>query len=537
MLWATAVADELWRGGVREAVICPGSRSAPLALALAARLRAHVVVDERSGGFFALGAAKMSGQPVALLCTSGSAGAHFYPALLEAEASGAGLVAITADRPPELHGWGAPQQLDQMRLFGSHAWFADLGLPDPQALPHLRATVARALQQDRPAHLNAPFREPLSPVAGPLPEVRDEPAARHLRARGVPDVGAAARELSERPRGVIVCGPRDGEDGLSAAVRELSRALGYAVLADAAAGVQGVAHADLILRSEPWARALRPEAVVRIGGGLSSKVVQAFAEQAERTVVIHERGEPADPGHRASHILAGEAPQIVRALAAEARAQGPLAGLFADAERRARSALEQAFAQAPWGEPLIARETAEAADLLYVASSMPVRDVDAFAERRGRVLVNRGLNGIDGIVSSAAGATAVSGTRAVALVGDLALLHDLGGLVTASRLGIGMTVVCVNNGGGGIFHFLPIAEHPERFEELFATPHRQELEGAARMCGAEYALVSDARALRAALRRPAAGLRLVEARTDRTKNVAQHRALQAAVVEALGDPP
>jgi 2-succinyl-5-enolpyruvyl-6-hydroxy-3-cyclohexene-1-carboxylate synthase len=538
MLWAAAVADELQRGGVRDAVICPGSRSAPLALALAGRLRAHVVIDERSAGFFALGAAKVSGLPVALLCTSGSAGAHLYPALLEAEASGVPLVAITADRPPELHGWGAPQQLDQQRLFGTHAWFAELGLPDPEALPHLRATVARALQQGGPAHLNAPFREPLSPTPGPLPEVRDEPAARHLRARGVPEVGAIARDLAAHPRGVILCGPRDGQDGLAAAVRELSRALGYAVLADAASGVRdGVAHADLILRSEPWARALRPQAVVRIGGGLSSKVLQAWAEQAERTVVVHERGEPADAAHRASAILAGDATQVVRALAAEARAEGPLAGLFAEAERRARAALQAAFAEAPWGEPLIARETAALADLLYVASSMPVRDVDAFAPRRGRVLVNRGLNGIDGIVSSAAGAAAVGGTRAVALVGDLALLHDLGGLVAASRLGIGLTVVCVNNEGGGIFHFLPIAGYPERFEELFGTPHGQDLEGAARMCGADFVRVSDLRALRAALQRPAAGLRLVEARTDRTKNVAQHRALQAAVVAALGDAP
>ena len=538
LLWAAAVADELERGGVRDAVICPGSRSAPLALALAGRLRAHVIIDERSAAFFALGAAKLSGRPVALLCTSGSAGAHFYPALLEAEASGVRLVAITADRPPELHGWGAPQQLDQQRLFGTHAWFAELGVPDPEALPHRRATVARALQQDGPAHLNAPFREPLAPSPAPVPEVRNQPAARHLRARGVPETGAVARELSAHPRGVILCGPRDGEDGLSSAVRELSRALGYAVLADAASGVEeAVAHADLILRSDSWARALRPQAVVRVGGGLSSKLVQAWAEQAERTVVIHERGEPADPAHRASAVLDGEAPQILRALAAEARAQGPLAGLFGEAERRARAALEAAFAEAPWGEPLIARETAAAADLLYVASSMPVRDVDAFAERRGRVLVNRGLNGIDGIVSSAAGAGAAAGARPTALVGDLALLHDLGGLVTASRLGIGMTVVCVNNGGGGIFHFLPIAGHPERFEELFGTPHLQDLEGAARMCGAEFVRVSDARALRAALQRPAAGLRLIEARTDRTRNVAQHRALHAAVVTALGEAP
>ncbi len=538
LLWASALADELVRAGVRDAVICPGSRSGPLALALAERLRAHTVIDERSGAFFALGAAKASGRAVAALSTSGSAGAHFYPALLEAEAAGVPLIAITADRPPELHGWGAPQQLDQQRLFGAHAWFADLGLPEPQALPHLRATVARALQQRGPSHLNAPFREPLAPIAELLPPARNEPAATHLQARGVPDVREVAAGLSRRPRGVIVCGPRDGRDELPAAVRELSAALGYAVIADAASGIEeAVAHADLILRHEAWAKALRPDAVVRVGGGVSSKVSQEWLDQAEQTVIVHERGEPVDPLHRASAVIAGDAPAICRALAAEARAQGPLAASFALAERRARGALEEAFADAPWGEPLVAREAALAADLLYVASSMPVRDVDAFAPRRGRVLVNRGLNGIDGIVSCAAGAASASGARAVALVGDLALLHDLGGLVAAARLRIPLTVLCVNNDGGGIFHFLPIAQHTDRFEELFATPHGLDLSGAAALCGAEFVRVADGRSLRAALQRPAAGLRLIEARTDRAANVAQHRALQAKVLAALGDPP
>ena len=538
LLWSAAVADELARGGVRDAVICPGSRSAPLALALAARLRPHTVIDERSAGFFALGAAKASARPVAVLCTSGSAGAHFYPALLEAEATGVPVIAITADRPPELHGWGAPQQLDQQRLFGAHAWFAELGLPDPLTLAHLRATVARAVEQDGPVHLNAPFREPLTPAPEPLPVVRDAPAVRHLKTRRVAEVREVAAALSQRPRGVIVCGPRDARDDLPSAVRELSQALGYAVLADAASGVDdAAAHADLILRHETWARALAPDAVIRVGGAISSKLVQSWLEEAGYTAIVHERGEPVDPQHRAAVVVPGEAPSVCRSLAAHARARGPLAALFELAERRARGALEAAFADAPWGEPLIAREAAFAADLLYVSSSMPVRDVDAFAPRRGRVLVNRGLNGVDGIISSAAGAAAVTGARAVALVGDLALLHDLSGLIAAARLRLPLTALCVNNDGGGIFHFLPIAQHPERFEELFATPHGLDLEGAARLCGAEFVRVSDGKTLRSALQRPATGLRIVEARTDRAANVSHHRALQSAVISALGDPP
>lgn len=543
-LWARAVADELFRGGVRDAAICPGSRSGPLALACAERLRAHTVIDERSGAFFALGAARAAGRPAVVLATSGSAGAHFYPAILEAEAAGVPLIALTADRPPELHGFGAPQTLDQQRLFGGHVrFFADLGVPEPPALPHLRATVARALQQAGPAHLNAPFREPLANVPEPLPEVRDAPAARHLIAPGVPDLREVAAELLRRPRGAIVCGPRDAQDELPAAVRELSHALGYPVIADAASQVRfaladAVAHADLILRSEPWARALRPEAVIRIGGGVSSKLLQAYVEEASYTAVLHERGALVDPAHTASVSIEGDAPAICRALTSAAglrAAASGIAELYAEAEARARAALESAFADAPWGEPLIAREAALAAAQLYVSSSMPVRDLDAFASRGGRVLANRGVNGIDGIISSAAGAAAATGTRTLALLGDLALLHDLGGLVAAARLRIPLTVLAVNNDGGGIFHFLPIAQHAERFEELFATPHGLDLEGAARLCGAEFARVTDARSLRAALQGPPA-LRLIEARTERSRNLEQHRAMQAAVIAGLGEP-
>ena len=540
-LWARALIDELRRGGVRDAVVCPGSRSAPLALACAELLEVRTVIDERSAAFFALGAARAAGRPMLVVTTSGSAGAHCYPAVLEAEAAGVPLIVLTADRPPELHGFGAPQTLDQQRLFGAHAQFADLGLPDPVALPHLRALAERAARHGGPSHLNAPFREPLAPVPEPLPEVRDLPALRSHSARGVPDVRAIAGELSRRPRGVIVCGPRDAQDGLPEAVGELSRALGYPVIADAASQVRfalpgAVAHAELILRSEPWARALRPEAVVRIGGGLSSKILQAYVEQAGYTAVLHERGERIDPAHSATVAIGGDAAALCRALAAGARCAGALRAPFAEAEARTRAALETAFAGAPWSEPLIAREVALAADQLYVSSSMPVRDLDNFASRGGRVLANRGLNGIDGIVSSAAGAASVTTGRTVALVGDLALLHDLGGLVTAARLRLPLTVVAVNNNGGGIFSFLPIAQGTDRFEELFATPHGQNLEGAALLCGAAFVRVTDVRSLRAALQAPPA-LRLIEARTDRARNVEQHRALQQAVIDALGSAP
>ena len=548
--WARALIDELVRCGVREAVVCPGSRSGPLALACAEALPVHTVVDERSAAFFALGAAKATGRPALVLATSGSAGAHFYPAVLEAEAAGVPLIVLTADRPPELHGWGAPQTMDQQHLFGRHVrFFADVGLPEADSLRHLRAIAARAVEMaaDGPVHLNAPFREPLAPEGESAPEVSHAPehfaAARILRVRGVPDVRPVARELSARARGVIICGLRDAQDDLGPAVEELARILGYPVIADAASQQHFVKHADLILRGDRWANFLAPEAVVRIGGGLSSKILQAYADSAPYSVVLHERGEPMDASHRAAAILQGHAPAICRAISAVARpGEGPLRAAFAEAERRAREALERAFSDAPWGEPLVAREAAlavPAGGILFVASSMPVRDLDAFAPepRAGvRVLANRGLNGIDGAISTAAGAAAATQRPTLALVGDLALLHDLSGLVAAARLRIPLCVLVVNNDGGGIFHFLPIAQHPERFEELFATPHGLDLSGAAQLCGADFARCTDAASLRAALGEMR-GLKLIEARTDRARNVEQHRALQAAVISALGDPP
>jgi 2-succinyl-5-enolpyruvyl-6-hydroxy-3-cyclohexene-1-carboxylate synthase len=282
---------------------------------------------------------------------------------------------------------------------------------------------------------------------------------------------------------------------------------------------------------------------VRMGGGMSSKIVQAWADSAPYSVVLHERGEPMDASHRAAAVLEGDAPALCRAISAVARpGEGPLRAAFAEADRRAREALERAFSDAPWCEPLVAREAMLAVPtggILFAASSMPIRDVDAFAPepRNGvRVLANRGLNGIDGAISTAAGAAAASQRPTLALVGDLALLHDLGGLVAAARLRIPLTVLVVNNDGGGIFHFLPIAQHRERFEELFATPHGLDLAGAAALCGAEFARCTDASSLRAALGK-SGGLRLIEARTDRARNVEQHRALQAAVIAAVGDPP
>ncbi len=560
--WARALVDELCAAGATTAAVCPGSRSTPLALACAAepRLAVRSVVDERSGAFLALGAAKATGKPALVVATSGTAGAHFYPAILEAEASRVPLVALTADRPPELHGFGAPQTLDQQHLFGTHVrFFADLGVrePGPEALRHLRAVAAaaaaRALGTPRgPVHLNAPFREPPMPEADAPPPPAGPGSIRIAPGKLEPDeaaLDAAARELSRRPRGVIVCGPRDAWDDLPRAVRALSESLGYPVLAEAASQVrfrlpESLAHYDSLLKHQTLADAARPDAVVRIGGGLTSKTLQQWLDASGAwTVCLSDDGALFDPGHSASLAICGDAVRACDELARRVQRREPHPGsALVEAERRARAALHESFAaETDLSEPGTARELAAALPaeaLLFVSSSMPVRDLDAWAGAgRARVLANRGLNGIDGIVSSALGAAIATGQPTAVLIGDLALLHDLSGLLAARRLGAPLLLVVVNNDGGGIFNFLPVAQATESFEELFATPHGLDLAHAAALCGARLSRPRNAAELRArVLHGLGNGLQMVEVRTSRSANVERHAELHRLVARALEGP-
>jgi 2-succinyl-5-enolpyruvyl-6-hydroxy-3-cyclohexene-1-carboxylate synthase len=575
-LWARAVLEELVRGGVRHAVVCPGSRSTPLALACQRLdgLKTWSVIDERSAGFFALGIGKRSRAPAVVIATSGTAGAHFYPAVIEASLSNVPLVVLTADRPPELHGWGAPQTVPQARLFGEFArFFTDTPVPEAsnEVLAHLRATAARAVSVARRApqgavHLNLPFREPLAPIPQPFGE--EQLSAQVLQGRPgapvthlhpptrLPDARAleqVRQSIAATERGIIVCGPRDEEDGFSQALAALSHATGYPILAEASSqvryggGATTVSLYDALLRHPPFARAHRPELVLRFGGGLTPKKPQQWLDSSgARTILFSDEGALFDPSHRAEHIIEGSAVAACEALSRGlSRGPGAWAQGFLHAEHLARKALEAAFAeQDTLSEPRIAHEVVAslpAGANLFVSSSMPIRDVDAFAPTRGvtlRTLANRGANGIDGIVSSALGMSVVSDGPSVLLVGDLALLHDVGGLLTAHRHRLPLTVVAVNNDGGGIFSFLPIAQSHEHFEALFGTPHGIELSHAAALYGARFHRPATPSALRAAMAEGVkGGLHLVEVRTDRTLNVEHHQQLFARMAAALGDGP
>ncbi|ADO71831.1 2-succinyl-5-enolpyruvyl-6-hydroxy-3-cyclohexene-1-carboxylic-acid synthase [Stigmatella aurantiaca] len=575
-LWARVLVEELVRGGVRHAVVCPGSRSTPLALACQQTegLKTWSVIDERSAGFFALGIGKRSRTPAVVIATSGTAGAHFYPAVIEASLSNVPMLVLTADRPPELHGWGAPQTVPQARLFGEFArFFADTAVPEANeaVLAHLRATAARAVSMARRAprgavHLNVPFREPLAPTPEPFGEERLSALVRQGRP-GVPmthihppsrspDLQALERVrqgIAATERGLIVCGPRDEEDGFAQAIAALSQATGYPILAEAASqaryggGAATISLYDVLLRHAPFAQSHRPELVLRFGGGLTPKRPQQWLDSAgARTILFSDEGALFDPSHRAEQVIEGSAVTACEVLAQGlSRGLGAWARGFLHAEQLARNAMEGVFAeQSELSEPRIAHEVVASLPTganLFVSSSMPIRDVDAFAPARGvtlRTLSSRGANGIDGIISSALGMAVASEGPSVLLSGDLAFLHDVGGLLTAHRHRLSLTVVVVNNDGGGIFSFLPIAHASEHFEALFGTPHGIDLSHAAALYGARFHRPTTPAGLRAALAEGLrGGLHVVEVQTDRTGNVEHHQRLFTRMAAAVGEGP
>ena len=565
-LWCSVLAETLARLGVRDAVISPGSRSTPLTLALVRQpaIAAVAVLDERSAAFFALGIAKRAARPTVLVCTSGTAGANYYPAVIEAQESGVPLLVLTADRPPELRACASGQTIDQQQLFGGHVnFFHELAVPEAgeAALRYLRQTVVhafgRTLRPAGPVHLNAPFRDPLPPLddggataqaAGRLDWSR---FFAEVGGSGAALVHAAVPRLRTDVHGVIVAGPAQPADpaAYAAAVGEIARCLGWPVLADGLSPLrhyagtvpQMVTAYDAILRKAAAAERLRPESVLCLGGWPTSKVLRAWLEAADApTLLVSEGPENRDGLH-------GRTRQVAVSLAALV-AQLPVAGepngyerMWAGYERTARAALDARLeATSGWFEPkaawLLARSLPEETPL-FVANSMPVRDVEYVVpagNRALRILCNRGANGIDGTLSTALGVAHGAGRPAVLLTGDLALLHDTNGFLLRPKLRGSLTVVLINNRGGGIFGHLPVAQFDPPFEEFFATPQEADFGQLAAAYGVEHVVVRDwahLTALVAVL--PASGIRVLEVKTDRRADAAGRKQLFAAVAAAL----
>ena len=564
--FARALVDEWARAGVREACLAPGSRSAPLALALAAddRIRVHVHLDERSAAFFALGTAKASGSPAVVLCTSGTAAANFHPAVLEASHSRTPLVVCTADRPPELRDTGAGQTVDQLDLYGRAVrWFCEVGVPEdhPSAAVSWRSTAARAVAESvgppaGPVHLNLAFREPLVPSGAPLVEAPGRAdgrpwttVTRPTRAPDEATVTRVAAAVRARPRGLIVAGW--GSDASAEAVDRVATLAGWPVLADPISGLRRGGNAvptyEALLRSPGFAERHRPDLVLRLGAAPTSKPLTAWLGPEVPQLLVDPDAAWLDPGRGVAERLAVDPEPLLAALA---DALGPPAERdpawprsWQDAEHAARAALDDLLDG--WEtlfEGRVARDTVDAmprGGTLVVASSMPVRDVEAFARPRSgvRFLSNRGVNGIDGFVSTVLGAAAASPGPTVALVGDLCLLHDANGLLGAAGRGVDATFVVLDNDGGGIFSFLPQAELPEHFELLFGTPHGIDVAALPSMHGLPADRVEKASevvpAIEAAI--AAGGVRFVIVPTERADNVRRHRDAWKAVAAAIAD--
>lgn len=565
-----AFVDELARAGVTDACVCPGSRSTPLAMLLHAHpgIRAWMHLDERSASYFALGMAKASRRPVALLATSGTAAVNFAPAVAEARYARVPLVVLTADRPPELRELGAPQTIDQADLYGRYAkWWLEMPLPEATAgaARYARIVAARAALVAReapagPVHLNFPFREPLIPSLEHVPKAWDERPG-EIVATAAPrrvtpaELAPLAEELRGARNGIIVCGPQD-DPALAPAVAGLAAALGYPVLADPLSLVRCGPHDralvvdayDAFLRDAGAAGRLRPEVVLRFGALPTSKPLFQFMQRQAGApqIVVDDSGWP-DPIHAATGVYHVEPASFCRALEAafgEPRGDSEWTRAWTSASARARSAIA-AHLDRDHGvsEPAVFADLADVLPdgaTLYAGNSMPVRDLDTFfpsSERGVRFLANRGANGIDGVVSSALGASVTSDGSLVLVIGDLSFYHDMNGLLAAKRHGLSATIVLINNDGGGIFSFLPQAEHPVQFEELFGTPHELDFRAACELYGLGYERAESRRGFREGVARSIAapGVQVIEVRTERAANVALHRELWRAVSAAVGD--
>lgn len=557
-LWGSVLVESLARCGVKTAVISPGSRSTPLTIAFAQHrgIEAIPVLDERSAAFFALGLAKQQHRPVVLLCTSGTAGANYFPAVIEAQESGVPLVVITADRPPEMRDCASGQTIDQQKLFGSHVnFFHEYAVPAATMpmLAYLRQTTAHAVTRSvvpspGPVHLNAPFRDPLPPIADesarPLEGQMDETFFAHLEPAVVGKVSSTIWQRATTARGLIVAGPAAPEDpsGYVAHVQKLAASLGWPVLADALSPVRGasspetvVTTYDAILRNATLARDLVPRTVICLGGWPTSKVLRGWLESSGAEIVlVSNSAANRDALHGRTRQIC--APVESLAVGDEKVADDSYRRAWSTAETTTRVALDAALeadstlfeGKASW---LLARRLPERTRV-YVASSMPVRDVEYFWPANGRaheMVFNRGANGIDGTLSTALG-VAHGGTPTVLLTGDLALLHDANGFLLRPKFRGSLTIVLINNGGGGIFEHLPVAQFDPPFEEFFATPQQVDF---AKLCGAhavEHVLVKDwAQFGELVSKLPERGIRVLEIRTDRKRDAATRKRLLASV--------
>lgn len=560
-LWASILAQTLQRLGLTIAVISPGSRSTPLAIAFVqqAQIETIPVLDERSAAFFALGIARRTHLPVALVCTSGTAGANFYPAVIEAKQSKVPLLVLTADRPPELRHCHAGQAIDQQKLFGSFPnWYAELALPslDLGMLRYLRQTTLHAWERSQfpapgPVHLNLPFRDPLAPILQPATEALSqtfEPKAffagiepRSHQSTNIPDaLPQVFPTWHSCERGIIIAGsaqPQDPEQ-YCRAIAQVSQTLGWPVLAEGLSPLRNyvnlnphlISTYDLILRNQQLAKQLAPKRVIRLGELPISKVLRTWLDTVQpQQWVIDPSSENFDPLHGQVVHLRTSVEALAQALNAGSHslAQNQTSSqdyldLWRTAETKVRHNLDQKLASLDWlfeGKAAwLLSQSLPPGTPLFVANSMPVRDVECFWQPNHAQILpffNRGASGIDGTLSTALG-IAHRHQSSVMLSGDLALLHDTNGFLLRSKFTGHLTIVLINNNGGGIFEMLPISQYDPPFEEFFATPQNLDFAQLCNTYAVEHILIQTWEQLVHKLNPlPAKGIRVLEVQTDR----------------------
>ncbi len=595
--YVSAFIDELQRAGLHHVVICPGSRSTPLALAIAQHpaLRIWMHVDERSAAFFGLGMAKYLAQPVALVCTSGTAAANFMPAIVEAKLSHVPLLVLTADRPHELRDCGAPQAIDQNKLYGSHVkWFTEVALPQAtnEALRYIRTLANRtvALTQTVPAgpvHLNFPFREPLTPEPhskqSEFTQQWHDRIAWQGRLNNEPyiRIGEAPQDFAPRsameylisivndtPKGLIIVGPLDNARLIEPLI-QLAQRLGYPILADPLSQLRCGPHDhrhimtgyDALLHSSASSTQMSPHIILRFGAMPTSKALLLYLKQHPccPQVVIDGHGSWEEPTQLADMLVHVDpvafchdflrmvASPIEHVSTRQDASSSSWLSTWQEHDELVRKILHVKLQEF---EPLFeGRVFTELAALLpngthlFIGNSMPVRDLDSFfwgSQHRIRILGNRGANGIDGIVSTALGVSAASSQDepTVLVIGDLSFFHDMNGLLAAHLHHLNLTIVLVNNDGGGIFSFLPQAAYPEHFEQLFGTPIGLDFRPAVQMYGGQFERIATWQEFREALRYSCTtgGLHVIEVPTERESNVQMHHQLWLAVEQVVTSP-
>jgi 2-succinyl-5-enolpyruvyl-6-hydroxy-3-cyclohexene-1-carboxylate synthase len=550
--FAATFVDELAAQGVEYVCISPGSRSAPLAMAFQRHPKTNVLIhiDERSGSFFGVGLAKATGKPVVLLCTSGTAAVEFHAAVVEASYSRVPLIVLTADRPPELQGAGANQSIDQQRLYGTAVrWFFDPGAPVelPNAARMWRRLAARAVAEAAtgPVHLNLPFREPLVPKPGHVPAAIGVAGQSVTRGRMLPtsaQVAALASALQRAQRPLVVAGElRDG-DRLAPALHRL----GLPVLAEPTSQLRrpetggSIESYEALLRAG-WSLQHGPDLVIRLGAMPTSPALNKWLAAASApTFLIDPDHAWRDQDHVATHVVGCEPQPLLEALPPLERVTWR--DQWAAAGKRATAAIAATLVSTPMHEGHVVRALSTRLPdpaQVFVGSSMPIRAVEAFwpqARPQQKLYANRGASGIDGLVSTGLGLAAGRGSLpTVLLLGDLSLYHDMNGLWALRRHGIRATLVVCDNDGGGVFNFLPQAEHQDLFEELFATPLGLDFAQVARLYGLVYSPVTDRAGLEPAIADAIAAptSTMVVVKFKREDSVNGHRLCWEAAASAL----